>query len=45
MSFSTTCEFDHSKNIHRKFNTLHISSRKHIDPLVTTKPFETRNHG
>ncbi|CAD8213116.1 unnamed protein product [Paramecium octaurelia] len=45
MSFSTTCEFDHSKNTHRKFNTLHISSRKHADPLVTTKPFETRNHG
>ncbi|CAD8122949.1 unnamed protein product [Paramecium sonneborni] len=45
MSFSTTCEFDHSKNLHRKFNTLHIQSRKYVDPLVTTKPFETRNHG
>ncbi|CAD8187951.1 unnamed protein product [Paramecium pentaurelia] len=44
MSFSTTCEFDHSnKTLHRKFKSLHL--KKHQDPLLTDKPFETRTHG
>lgn len=41
MSFSTTCE-DINFKVHRKFNTLHTSP---TDPMITTKPIETRNHG
>ncbi|CAD8191243.1 unnamed protein product [Paramecium octaurelia] len=44
MSFSTTCEVDHSnKTQHRKFKSLHL--KKQQDPLLTDKPFETRTHG
>ncbi|CAD8195540.1 unnamed protein product [Paramecium octaurelia] len=44
MSISTTCEFDHSnKTLHRKFKSLHFKTKQ--DPLITIKPFETRNHG
>ncbi|CAD8071054.1 unnamed protein product [Paramecium sonneborni] len=44
MSISTTCDIDHSnKSLHRKYKSLHF--KKHQDPLITNKPFETRTHG